>query len=71
MVTSAKEYLNKNDAKSASLQLRNVLQKNAGNPEARYLLGRALLETEEFASAEKELRKALQLVLHTPDFQLA
>ena len=61
LLTSAKDYLSKNDKKAAVIQLRNALQKAPNLAEARFLLGRTLLETGEIASAEKELRMAFNL----------
>ena len=61
MVASAKEYLAKNDRTAAVIQLRNALQKNPDLAEARFLLGKSLLETGDLAGAEKELRKAAEL----------
>jgi putative PEP-CTERM system TPR-repeat lipoprotein len=61
LVASAKEYLAKGDQKAAVIQLRSALQKNNDLAEARFLLGRALLDIDEIPAAEKELRKALEL----------
>jgi len=61
MISSAKDYLAKNDNKAAVIQIKNALQKNPDLPEARYLLGKTLLETGDAAGAETELRKALTL----------
>src|SRR5258708_5567519 len=61
MVASAKEFLAKNDRPAAVIQLRNALQKNPDLAEARFLLGKSLLENSEFLAAEKELRKASEL----------
>ena len=61
LVSSAKDYLVKGDAKAAVVQLKSALQKNSELAEARFLLGRAYLDTEDVLAAEKELRKALEL----------
>lgn len=56
---SAKEYLQKSDAKSALIQLKSALQKNPDLGEARFLLGKLLLEDGDAKGAEIEFRKAL------------
>lgn len=61
MLISAKDYLEKNDRKAAVIQIKNALQSNPDLPEARYLLGTALLEGGDPIGAETELRKALEL----------
>lgn len=61
MVASAKEYLAKQDAKAAVIQLKNALQKDPNLAEARFLLGKTQLETGDVLSAEKELRRAVEL----------
>ncbi len=66
MLTSAKEYLAKNDNKAAIIQIKNALQKNPDSPEGRFLLGSALLKSGDPANAEAEFRKALALK-HSPD----
>ena len=66
MLTSAKEYLAKNDNKAAVIQIKNALQKNPDSPEGRFLLGSALLKAGDVANAEAEFRKALALK-HSPD----
>lgn len=66
LLKSAKDYLGKNDTKAAIIQIKNVLQKEPNLPEARFLLGKALLEGGDVASAEVELRKALDL-RYSPD----
>lgn len=60
LLASAQSYLEKRDFSAAVIQLKTVLQKQPENANARYLLGLALLETGEAASAEKELRKAVE-----------
>ncbi|MBA3058030.1 MAG: PEP-CTERM system TPR-repeat protein PrsT [Gammaproteobacteria bacterium] len=61
MLSSAKDYLAKNDSKAAVIQIKNALQSNPDLPEARYLLGTALLDSGDPAGAELELRKALDM----------
>ena len=61
MLNSAKDYLAKNDAKAAIIQVKNALQVNPDSPDARLLLGKALLDTGDAVGAETELRKALVL----------
>lgn len=61
MLSSAKDYLAKNDSKAAVIQIKNALQSNPDLPEARYLLGTALLDSGDPAGAEQELRKALDM----------
>lgn len=61
LLASAKQYLDKKDGKAAVIQLKNALQKNPDSAEARFLLGRALLETGDAATAAVELRKAREL----------
>jgi putative PEP-CTERM system TPR-repeat lipoprotein len=59
-LTSAKGYLAKNDLKSGIIELKNTLQKQ-DIPEARFLLGKALLDSEAPMAASVELRKARAL----------
>jgi putative PEP-CTERM system TPR-repeat lipoprotein len=66
LVVSAKDYLAKKDVDAAIIELKNALQKNPDLPEARFLLGKALLETEDPRSAAIELRKAHELN-YSPD----
>ena len=61
MLSSAKEYLAKNDNKAAVIQIKNALQKDPNSAEARMMLGTALLNTGDVAAAELEFRKALEL----------
>jgi putative PEP-CTERM system TPR-repeat lipoprotein len=60
-VSEAKEYRQKGDKKAAIIQLKNALQKEPENPEARYLLGNVYNDIGDWISAEKELRKAVSL----------
>lgn len=61
MIVSAKDYLAKNDRSAATIQLKNALQKNPSLAEARYLLGKVNYEQGDYAGAEKELKRALDL----------
>ncbi|SDZ75440.1 putative PEP-CTERM system TPR-repeat lipoprotein [Nitrosospira multiformis] len=61
LMADAKRYEESGDHKSAIIQLKNALQQNPDNSEARYLLGAIYNKTGDFQSAEKELRKALSL----------
>lgn len=61
MLASAKDYLSKGDNKAASIQLKNVLQKDPKQAEARFLLGKTLLNSGDATAAEVELNKAREL----------
>ena len=61
MLASAKDYLAKNDSKAAVIQLKNALQSKPDLAEARFLLGKALLEEGNATAAEVDLRKAADL----------
>ena len=58
-IRSAMDYLRRSDSKSATIQLKNALQKNPNLAEARFLLGQILLEDGNGNAAEIEFRKAL------------
>lgn len=61
MIISAKNYLAKGDRNAAVIQIKNALQSDPNLPEARFLLGSALLDVGDPVGAETELRKALDL----------
>jgi putative PEP-CTERM system TPR-repeat lipoprotein len=61
LIASAKDYVSKGNHSAAVIQLKNALQQTPNNGEARLLLGQSLLETHDPASAERELRRALEL----------
>lgn len=54
----ATEQLEHGDFRGAEIELKNVLQSEPGNGQARYLLSRVSLELGDAASADKELRFA-------------
>lgn len=58
MLENSRTYLEKNELMAASIELRNTLQKNRENAEARFLLGTINLVLGDLASAEKEFRRA-------------
>ena len=61
LVASAKTYLAKPDYNAATIQLKSALQTAPNNAEARFLLGKILLITDQPALAETELRRAIDL----------
>lgn len=61
LLLSAKGYMAQHDSKAAIIQIKNALQINPNLPEARFLLGSALLEAGDGGGAEAELRKAMEL----------
>lgn len=61
LISEAKAYQKKGETKAAIIQLKNVLQKSPDTTEARSLLGAIYYETGDVRSAEKEIRKALDL----------
>ncbi len=68
LMASAKGFLEKNDTKSAVIQLKTVLQKNPKSGAARLMLGKALRESGDAAGGLLELRKAQELGV--PDEQI-
>jgi len=71
LVASAKEYIAKREYRASIIQLKNALQQEPGNAEARYLLGVSALESGDLASAEIELGKARELGLRSDELDLA
>lgn len=57
----AQDYLDKGELQAASIELKNALQQNQNNPQARRLLGVVHLRAGDAAGAEKELRLASEL----------
>jgi putative PEP-CTERM system TPR-repeat lipoprotein len=60
LVASAQQYLAAQDDRAAIIQLRNAVQQDPKHAQARFLLGRTLARTGDYATAEKELRRALE-----------
>src|SRR5690606_16009085 len=71
LVTSAKQYIAKRDYRASVIQLKNALQQQPDNREARYLLGLSALESGDLVTAEIELKKAADLGLESDDLQVA
>lgn len=69
-VQRAKDFQDEGDLVSAIIELKNAANKNPNNPEARLLLGRIYLSSQNSASAEKELEKAIQLGVNDPSVKL-
>lgn len=59
LIASARDRLAKNDRKGAMIELKTALQEAPGAAEARFLLGKALLDDRQPGPAAIELRKAL------------
>ena len=61
LVAQAKQYQQKGDTNAAMIQLKNALQANPDDAEARFLLASAYIENGDGAAAEKEIRRAISL----------
>ena len=61
LIADAKQERDKGNNNAAIIHLKNLLQKSPEHAEARYLLGVTYNDTGDFASAEKELHRALDL----------
>lgn len=62
----AQGYMDKADYKAAVLELKNVLQAQPENGQARFLLGKAHLARGAYVDAEKELSRARELGVNDP-----
>ncbi len=60
LIRSARDYQAKGDHRAAIIQLKNVVQKQPENSEARLLLGQSNLVVGDPATAEKEFRRAAE-----------
>ena len=60
LIRSAREYQAKGDHSAAIIQLKNAIQKQPENGEARLLLGQSTLAVGDPATAEKEFRRAAE-----------
>lgn len=60
-LTRAEDHLSKGELQAAIIELKNALQKNPKNSEARLRLGESYLSIGNGPAAEKELRRAIQL----------
>ena len=66
LIASAKSYFAKSDYNAGIIQLKSALQVAPNSPEARFLLGKSLLDSGNAVGAEIELRKAIELG-YSPD----
>ena len=60
-VDQAQDYLDKGQLNMAAIELKNALQQNPNNPQARRLLGVVHFSIGDMAGAEKELKRAREL----------
>lgn len=60
-IQRANEFEAKGDLKAAIIELKNAVQREPGNAQARWLMGELYVKTREGAAAEKELAKAQEL----------
>ena len=61
LIADARQERDKGSHNAAIIHLKNLLQKSPEHAQARYLLGVTYTDTGDFASAEKELSRALEL----------
>lgn len=60
-IERAKDYQDKGELQASVIELKNALQKNPNNTEARWLLGKTYLLLDNANAAEKELSRAREL----------
>ncbi len=68
--SEAQNYHAKGDNKSAVIELKNALQKDPNNGDARFLLGEIYSETGDYAAAEDELQMAMQFEKYRKKVQI-
>lgn len=61
LLASAQKRMAQKDSAGAAIELKNLLQQSPDNAQARYLLGKALLEAGDMSGAEIELRRGWEL----------
>jgi len=66
LMADARQYQAKGEFKSAVIQLKNILQQDPADASARFQLGTVYLDSGDMASAEKELKRSLELGLAAP-----
>lgn len=59
LLSQTKSLLQQNEISEAVINLKNILQKDPNNYQARFLLGSAYLSTDNYQSAEKEFQRSL------------
>lgn len=60
-IAQAQQHISSGDNNTAIIELKSAIQTDPKNAEARFLLGKIYMQTNEFASAEKELTRARDL----------
>lgn len=58
---SAQAFIQAGDVNAAVIELKSAVQSNPQSPEVRFELGKVYLDIKDFDSAEKELRRAMDL----------
>lgn len=66
-IAHARQLEQTGDIKGAAIELKNALQAQPGNADARFLLGRLHFVNNDFANAEKELRQAISRGYRGPE----
>ncbi len=61
LLTEAQSLIQNGEAPEAVINLKNILQKDPNNYQARFLLGSAYLSADNYHSAEKEFQKSLSI----------